>query len=416
MTDSVEKQAQTKKDDFDFDQFKKQAHKDLAGGKPLAGKNGVLTPLIKEILQTSLQAEIETHLDAPEERSNRRNGYSTKTVKTQHGAIELQTPRDRNGTFAPKLVPKRKTVLNESLDDKILSLYSLGMSYQDIATHMEDLYGVEISKGTISAITDKIIPLIREWQGRQLEEVYTFVWLDAFVIKAKEEGFVRQKSAYCVLGLNCDGLKDILGIYLGESEGAKFWLQVLTDIKNRGVKDILVASIDGLKGFPDAIQSVFPNTEVQLCVVHQIRNSLKYVAWKDYKAFLRDLKLVYRAANKDLAEKRLNDLDEKWGAKYPIVIRSWRNNWEQLTQYFKFPEEIRRVIYTTNTIEGFHRQMRKVLKTKGAFPNSDAFLKIAYLAIQQITQNWNRPIHNWNRIHSHLCVLYGDRIPLALKI
>ena len=416
MTDSTEKQQNPKKESFDFDDFKGKAYLELKNGKPLSGKNGVLTPLIKQILEASLQTELETHLDLPEEKHNRKNGYTTKTVKTRHGAVELQNPRDRNSTFDPKIVPKRKTILNESLDDKILSLYSLGMSYQDISRHMEDLYGVEIAKGTISAITDKIIPLIREWQGRQLEEVYTFVWLDAFVIKAKEEGFVRQKSAYCVLGVNCDGLKDILGIYLGESEGAKFWLQVLTDIKNRGVKDILVASIDGLKGFPDAIQSVFPATEVQLCVVHQIRNSLKYVAWKDYKAFLRDLKLVYRASNKELAEKRLNDLDEKWGSKYPIVIKSWRSNWEQRTQYFKFPEEIRRVIYTTNTIEGFHRQMRKVLKTKGAFPNQDAFLKIAYLAVQQITQNWNRPMHNWNRIHSHLCLLYGERIPLALKL
>jgi len=409
------KQSQNQ-DSFDFNSFKEQALQDLKNGKPLAGKEGILTPLIKDILQASLQGELEAHLDQSEESSNRKNGYTSKTIKTQHGNVPISNPRDRNGTFQPQIIPKRKTVLNESLDDKIVSLYALGMSYHDIAQHMEELYGVELSKGTLSSITDKVIPLVREWQGRQLEEVYPFVWMDAFFIKVKEEGFIRQKCAYCVLGVDCDGHKDILGIYLSETEGAKFWLQVLTDLKNRGIKDIIIASIDGLKGFPDAIQSVFPNTEVQLCVVHQIRNSLKYVAWKDYKAFLRDLKQVYRATNKELAEQRLNDLDEKWGSKYPIVIRSWRNNWEHLTQYFKFPEEIRKVIYTTNTIEGFHRQMRKVLKTKGAFPNKDAFLKLAYLAIQNIVKNWNRPMHNWNRVHSHLCLMYEDRIPLALKL
>ena len=402
--------------DFSYADFKAQAIKQLNDGKALSGKDGVLGPLITDIIQASLQGELEAHLDSPSESKNRKNGFTSKKVKTKSGSFEIKNPRDRNGTFSPVLIPKRKTILNESLDDKIISLYALGMSYSDISAHMDEMYGVELSKGTLSTITDKIIPVIREWQGRQLEDVYAFLWLDAFVIKVKEEGFVRKKAAYCVLGVNSDGIKEMLGIYLGEAEGAKFWLQVLTDLKNRGVKDILIASVDGLKGFPDAIQSVYPETEIQLCIVHQIRNSLKYVAWKDYRIFLRDLKQVYRAPSKDLAEKRLDDLEEKWGSKYPIVIRSWRNNWDNLSAYFKYPEEIRKVIYTTNTVEGFHRQMRKVLKTKGSFPNKDAFLKLAFLAIQNITKNWNKPIHNWNRVHSHLCILFQQRLPVSLKL
>jgi len=404
------------KQPFDYESFKQEAFEKLKQGQPLGGVDGILTPLIKDILQESLTGELESHLADEDQTRNRKNGYTSKTVKTKHGAFKIKNPRDRDGTFTPKILPKRKTILNEALDDKIVSLVAIGMSYSDISMHMEEMYGVELSTATISTITDKVIPIIREWQGRQLETVYPFVWMDAFVIKVKEEGFIRKKSAYCVLGVNCEGHKDILGIYLGEAEGAKFWLQVLTDLKNRGVKDIIIASVDGLKGFPEAIESVFSDTEVQLCVIHQIRNSLKYVAWKDYKAFMRDLKLVYKAANKELAEKRLNDLDQKWGNKYPIVMKSWRNNWEDLTNYFKYPEEIRHIIYTTNTIEGFHRQMRKVLKTKGAFTNKDAFMKIAYLALQNISKKWNRPVHNWNRILSSMCILYGERIPLSLRL
>jgi putative transposase len=400
--------------DFNYDEFKKQTVMEMNTGKTISDLEDILKPLISDVIQASLQGELDSHLNS--ENNNRRNGSIPKSVRMKSGTYDIKTPRDRNSTFEPILVPKRKTIFNESLDDKILSLYARGMSYGDIAEHMDELYGMEISKATLSAITDKVIPVIREWQERQLEDVYAFVWMDAFVIKVKEEGFIRKKSAYCVLGVSSEGQKEVLGIYLGETEGAKFWLQVLTDLKNRGVKDILIASIDGLKGFPDAIQSVFPKTEVQLCIVHQIRNSLKYVSWKDYRPFLRDLKQVYRASSKDLAEKRLGDLEERWGAKYPIVMKSWHNNWDNLTAYFKYPEEIRKVFYTTNIIEGFHRQIRKVINSKGAFVNKDAFLKIAYLAIQNITKKWNRPIHNWNRVHAQLCILFEDRIPLSLTL
>jgi len=403
------------KEPLDFVAFEKNAIEELKKGKPLTGKDGVITPLLKRILEASMEGEIEAHLQNPEEIRNRRNGRGKKTVKTGQGQVEIATPKDRNGTFQPILVRKRRNVLNETLDDKILGLFSHGLSYSQIQDHMQEMYGVELSTATLSAITDKIIPVIREWQGRQLDAVYPFVWLDAFFIKIREEGYVRQKCAYSVLGLDIEGKKDVLGVYLNDTEGAKFWLQVLTDLKNRGVKDILIASIDGLKGFPEAIEVTFEKTEVQLCIVHQVRNSLKYVAWKDYKAFVRDLKQVYRAANKDLAEKRLGDLRERWGDKYPIVIKSWENNWDRLSAFYKYPDEVRRVMYTTNTIEGFHRQMRKILKTKGAFPTKEAFLKISYLAIQNIQKKWERPIHNWNQILSTLCTLYGERVPLTIK-
>jgi putative transposase len=299
------------------------------------------------------------------------------------------------------VVKKRQTSLGKSLDDKIIALYGLGMSYADIARHMEDMYGVEISPATLSAVTDNILPVVRD---RPLEEVYPFVWMDAIHYKVRDDGKIVSKAVYTILGLNVRGIKDALGIYISEAEGANFWLQVLTDLSNRGVKDILIASIDGLKGFSDAITTIFPQTEVQLCIVHQVRNSLKYVASKDQKTFLKDLKLVYKAGTKDLAEQWLNELDTTWGKKYPIVIKSWRVNWEELSAFYKYPEEIRRIIYTTNVIEGFHRQLRKVSKTKGAFTNETALLKLIYLGSRISKKNGLcHPGTGGRRSHSYQC-------------
>jgi transposase-like protein len=402
---------------FDFEAFQAEAIKQLKAGRPLSGKDGVMTPLIKRIIEASLQGEMQSHLETEEtEAKNRRNGKSCKIMRSEQGSFELETPRDRNGTFEPELVKKRQTTLGKSLDDKIIALYGLGMSYSDISSHMEEMYGVELSPATLSAVTDNIIPVIREWQARPLEEIYPFVWMDAIHYKVREEGKTESRAVYTVLGLNVQGIKDVLGIYISEAEGANFWLQVLTDLTNRGVKDILIASIDGLKGFSEAITTIFPNTEVQLCVVHQVRNSLKYVASKDQKAFLKDLKQVYKAASKALAEQRLNDLDEVWGKKYPIVIKSWRANWEELSAFFKYPEEIRRIIYTTNVIEGFHRQLRKVTKTKGSFPNENALMKLIYLAIKKIEKKWTQPPRNWSQTVLQLSVFFEGRLKLDLRV
>lgn len=403
--------------EFDFNAFQKEALKQLKAGRPITGRDGVLTPLIKRIVESALKGELDSHLDSePEESKNRKNGKTSKTVRSDYGSFELETPRDRNSTFEPELVKKRQTSLGKSLDDKIIALYGLGMSYTDIVRHMEDMYGVDISPATLSAVTDNILPAIREWQARPLDEVYPFVWMDAIHYKVRDDGKIVSRAVYTILGLNTRGLKDVLGIYISEAEGANFWLQVLTDLSNRGVKDILIASIDGLKGFSDAITTIFPQTEVQLCIVHQVRNSLKYVASKDQKAFLKDLKLVYKSTTKDLAEQRLNELDTTWGKKYPIVIKSWRVNWEELSAFFKYSEEIRRIIYTTNVIEGFHRQLRKVSKTKGAFTNETALLKLLYLTIKNIQKKWTMPPKNWGQTVSQLSVFFEGRMKLDLRV
>jgi transposase-like protein len=376
----------------------------IKAGQPIEGKEGVLAPLIKQLTEAALEAEIESHLS--QELRNRRNGKSRKRMKSQAGSFELEVPRDRNGTFEPQIVKKYQTHLSDRIEEKILALYALGNSYSQIAEYIEEIYGVGFSKATISAVTDKILPMLSEWRQRPLQKVYPFVWLDAIHYKIKEEGQYVSKAVYTVIGVGLDGHKEVLGLYLSESEGAKFWLQVLTDLHHRGVEDILVASVDGLKGFPDAINAIFPQTDVQLCIVHQIRNSLKYVASKHHKAFMRDLKEVYRASSKEAAEEALERLDQRWGDKYPIVLQSWRNHWENLSYYFKFPKEIRRVIYTTNIIESVHRQFRKLTKTKGAFPNEESLLKLLYMGIQNAQKKWTRPIPTWGMTLSQLVIHY----------
>jgi putative transposase len=402
---------------FDFSQFQKEAIDKLKSGQSLTGKDGILTPLIKEILEAALDGEMDSHLQdcKAQDQANRRNGKLKKTMKTGTGSFEIETPRDREGSFEPELIKKRQTVLNESLDNKILSLYAAGMSYETIKDHLSDMYGLEISPAKISLITDKLMPIITEWRNRPLEAIYPIVFLDAMHFKVREEGKVTSKAFYSILGVNKEGVKDILGMYLSENEGAHFWLSVLNDLRARGLEDILIASIDGLKGFPEAIAQVFPRTEIQLCVVHQIRNSLKYVVSKDQKSFMLDLKLVYKATSKDLAEHRLLELGEKWGKKYPAVIKSWQANWEALSQYFKYPEDLRRIIYTTNIVEGFHRQVRKYTKSKGAFTSENALIKLIYCACQKILEKWNAPMHNWALIISQLQIYFEGRLNLELR-
>jgi len=401
---------------FNFADFQREAIEKLKQGQRLTGSDGILTPLIKSIIEASLEAELGHHLEHSDatDSSNRRNGKTRKQVKSAEGTFELETPRDRNGSFEPELVKKRQTILNESLDNKVLALYSLGMSYQDITAHLQEMYGVEISAGMISKITDKLLPLITEWRNRPLESIYTLVFLDAMFFKTRENGKVSTKVIYNILGVNQEGHKDILGFYIADSEGAHFWLSVLNDLKARGIKDILIACVDGLTGFPEAINASFPDTEVQLCIVHQIRHSLKYIASKDQKAFMSDLKLVYQADTKSLAEHHLLELDERWGKKYPMVIRSWNNKWESLSTYFKYSPDIRRVIYTTNAIEGFHRQVRKYTKSKAAFTSESALVKLIYAAYQRIKEKWNQPLHNWALTISQLDIYFPNRLDIHL--
>ena len=356
---------------FDFE----EALEALKSGRDLNGKDGILTPLIKQLTEAALAAELE-----------------------------------------PQLIKKHQTHLTDEIERKILSLFALGSSYQDISGHISEIYGIDVSSATISAVTDKLIPELREWQQRPLDSYYPFVWLGAIHHKVKDDGRYVSKAVYTVLGLNIEGKKEVLGLYVSESEGARFWLYVLTDLNNRGVQDILIAAVDGLTGFPEAINSIFPETEVQLCIIHQIRNSMKYVASKNQKAFMADLKPVYKAPAIDAAEDALDALEAKWGKQYPIVIQSWRNKWENLSVYFKYPEPIRRVIYTTNTIEAVHRQFRKLTKTKGGFPNENSLLKLLYVGIKNASKKWTMPIQNWNLTLSQLAIYFEGRLDAALDL
>lgn len=395
----------SQKFEIDVQEFAKA----LQSGQGLNGKDGLLTPLIKQITEAALQGEMDNHLEQ-DHADNRKNGKSRKTVKTGAGEFELETPRDRNGSFEPQTVKKYQTRLTDEMERKIISLFALGTSYQDIKQHIQDMFAFDVSAGAITAITDRLIPELRAWQERDLEAVYPFVWLDAIHYKIKENGRYVSKALYTILGLNIEGKKELLGLYLSETEGAKYWLNVLTDLQNRGVKDILIASVDGLKGFPEAIKTIYPDTEVQLCIVHQIRNSIKYIASKNQKAFMADLKTVYRAATLNAAELALDELDTKWGKQYPKVISSWRNKWTELTTYFKYPEEIRKAIYTTNAVEAVHRQFRKLTKTKGGFPNENSLLKLLYAGILKASEKWTHPIQNWNLTLSQLSIHFDDRL------
>jgi transposase-like protein len=397
-------------------EVREQALLQFKSGKPLFGKGGAFGPLLQDLLEAALEGELSAHLtEEDDDEGNRRNGHSSKTLKTSEGSLELSTPRDRHGSFSPEIVRKRQTILADTLEDKILGLYGLGMSLRDISSHIEEMYDTTISHSVLSEITERIVSKVREWQRRPLEAVYTIVWLDAMFYKVKnEEGHIVSRCLYNILGIRTDGHKEVLGCYVSESEGARFWLSVLTDLQQRGVSDILIACIDNLTGFEQAITSVFVHTEVQSCIVHQVRNTLKYVTSKDSKEVVSDVRKIYGAANKQTGEELLDELEEKWGKKYPVVIKSWRTNWHKLSTFFKYPAPIRRLIYTTNTIEGYHRQIRKVTKTKGAFTSDMALLKLVYLASERIERKWTMPISNWSLITQQLNIIFEGRMPITL--
>ena len=402
----------TMKKKFDYESFEKQALDQLKKGVPLEGKDGILSPLLKQLLESSLEGELDAHLEQDND-PNRRNGKNSKKVKTSYGVVDINTPRDRNSTFSPQILPKRQTTFGDSLDHKIISLYAKGMSYEDISAHLSEMYSIDASPATLTAVTDRIVQEVQQWQQRTLEELYPIVWMDAIHYKVKEEGTIKSKAVYCIIGINTDGMKDLLGMYIGESEGAKFWLNVLSDLRDRGVKDILIACIDNLKGFSEAIESVYTNTDVQLCIVHQVRNSLRYVPYTDTKAIITDMKSIYQAPTKEQAEKALITFGEKWNKKYPRVVDSWKNNWERLSNFYKYPKEIRKMIYTTNIIEGFHAQLRKVTKTKRVFSNDMALLKLLYLVQNDIaTKKWDTPVFGWKMIKSQLMIIFDERFKI----
>jgi len=399
------------KEKINWEEFSKEAAEQIRQGKPITGEGGIFSPLIKQVIEAALEGEMDAHLThTRSEESNRRNGRTQKNLKSSLGSFEIFTPRDRNASFEPQTIEKRQTLLPGDLEQKILGLYGLGMSYKDIQTHLNEMYGLTVSDGVLNSITDRVIPAIREWQSRPLERLYAIVWMDAIHFKIREDGKVITKAVYSVLGVNLNGQKEVLGLYLGQNESATFWLQVLNDLNQRGVEDILIASIDNLNGFAEAIENIFPKTEVQLCVIHQIRNSMKYIPWKDYRVFIKDLKEVYQAGTLELAEHYLDELEQKWGKKYPVIIKSWRNNWPRLSHYFKYPEPIRKLIYTTNTVEGYHRMVRKVTKSKGAFTSDMAMLKLVYLATLNFQKRWVNNIRNWPQIINQLFVYFDERI------
>lgn len=393
---------------FDWKAFEAGALQRLSNGEELGGADGILTPLIKRLLEASLDGEMQAHVN--ENRPNRRNGTTRKTVKTSHGPLDVEIPRDRDGSFNSELLPKRRNTLGDGLDNKILALYGLGMSYSDIRAHLAEMYGLNVSEATLSTITDKVMDELAEWQNRQLDPVYPFVWLDALHYKVRHEGRVVSRAIYTVLAMRMDGRKELLGLFISEAEGARFWLGVLSELQQRGVEDILVASIDNLSGFGEAIETVFPQTDVQLCLVHQMRNSLRYVVHSDYKSVTKMLKAIYRAPSRELAQQAFDQFSAEWGKKYPLIVRSWTDNWDRLTRMYDYPAPIRKVIYTTNPVEGVHRQFRKVTKTKGAFVNDQALVKLLYLAYKRISAKWTAPTHNWGLALQQLYLLFPDRL------
>ena len=400
----------------DLDQLQKKALRQLRSGESLFGKDGAFAPMLKHFLETALEAEMKDHLDeSARNQGNKRNGKGKKTIKSSVGSFEIATPQDRKSSFEPQIIKKRETILADSLQDKIIGLYGLGMSFRDISNHIKEMYDTELSPTVLSQITDRVIPEVQAWQNRPLDPLYCILWLDAMHYKVRDEGRIVSKAVYNILGINKEGKKEILGMYVSQSEGANFWLQVLTDLHNRGMKDVLIACTDNLAGFSEAILSVYPQAEVQSCIVHQIRNSLKYVASKDQKAFMADLKPVYRAETKSIAEQNLLALSEKWKKKYPVVTKSWENNWEKLSTYFQYTAPIRKLIYTTNAVEGYHRQIRKVTKTKGAFTSDMALMKLIYLATRNIEKKWTTPLQNWALTVQQLSIKFGDRLALDIS-
>lgn len=392
---------------------------DERGIKDIAGVQDLVKELTSGMIQEVMDAELEDELGYSKydyknkQTDNSRNGSYKKTVTSSQGDVELTVPRDRNGEYEPQIVKKHQTDIS-AIEDKIIYLYAQGVSTRDIEKTMQEMYGIEVDATRVSKITDKLLPLIREWQNRPLESVYAMVMLDAIHYKVREEGIVVKKAVYIAIGTDLEGKKDVLGLWIGATESSKYWLGVLNGLKNRGVQDILIVSVDGLTGFSDAIATAYPKTEIQRCVIHQIRSSTRYVSYKDVKAFTAALKPIYKAATEEIALEALDDLEHLWGAKYPAAVRSWREHWDELATMFKYPAEIRRIIYTTNAIENFNRQLRKVTKTKSAFVSDDALLKQLYLVTMQVTEKWTMPIKDWGSILMQLMVYFGDRVNVRL--
>ncbi len=383
----------------------------------LIGEDGILKDLSKALIERVLDGELTHHLgykkngNRPEESENARNGKSKKRIITKDGEMEVAIPRDREGGFEPVLVKKHQRRFT-GFDDKILSMYARGMTVREIQGYLKDIYGTEVSPDLISTVTDQVVDEIRAWQNRPIDAIYPIVYLDAMRIKVRDNGQIINKAFYLALGVNMEGQKEVLGIWVAQNEGAKFWMAVITELKNRGLQDILIACVDGLKGFPEAIESVFPQTKIQLCIIHMLRHSLKYVSWKDRKNVAADLKPVYTAVNETEAQWALEKFAEKWDDKYPTISASWKRNWEGIVTFLAFPEEIRRAIYTTNAIESLHRSLRKLIKHRGAFPTDDAALKMLYLGLRNIARRWTMPIRNWSQAINQLALFFPDRLPV----
>jgi transposase-like protein len=398
------------KEEFDFKAFAKQAGDALRAGKPLAGKDGVFTPLLKMIIESALEGELDDHLvDTRKTGKNRRNGHGAKNLQSSLGGFEVLAPRDRNSSFEPQIVEKRQHKLSSDIDGQIIALFSRGMSYRDIQQHVGEMYGIEVSEGTLTAITDRIVPQILDWQNRPLDSLYPVIWLDAMHFKVREDGTVKTKAVYSILGVSTCGEKEVIGVYFGDHESSRFWRQVLHELKQRGIQDILIACIDNLNGFAEAIEDLFPQTDVQLCLVHQMRNSMKCISEKDMKPMVRDLKKIYQATNVQMALQYLQEAESTWGGKYKVVFKSWHRNWDRLTNFYKYPPQLRRLIYTTNPIESYHRMVRKVTKTKGAFSSENAILKQIYLATMNAQTKWKGAILAWPSIRKDLIAYFEDR-------
>ena len=390
--------------------------KDYKNPEDMLGPNGILHQLKRALVEKALEGEVDHHLGYEKNSvegnnsGNSRNGKYPKTVKDKNGEMTVEIPRDRNGTFEPKIIKKGQRRL-DGFDEKIISMYARGMTTRDIQGHLEEIYGTDVGPELISTVTNEVTKEVQLWQNRPLDEVYPIVFLDALRVKIRSQGTVVNKAVYLAIGVNMEGMKEVLGLWVADTEGAKFWLQVVTDIRNRGTKDILIACVDGLKGFPEAIESVFPDTSVQLCIVHAVRNSIKYVPWKDRKALAADLKEVYKSATIDNAEVALTKFEKKWDKKYPMISKSWRTNWERLTVFMDFVPAIRKVIYTTNAIESLNMTLRKTIKNRASFPNDESALKLLYLALKLIRKKWTMPIRDWGAAINQFAIKFEGRVP-----
>jgi putative transposase len=381
----------------------------------ISGPNGILKQLTKKILESALNAEMTDHLGYEKHQhgkgNNSRNGKTTKTVTSESGDLPLDVPRDRNSEFEPKIIKKHQRRF-EGFDSQILSLYARGMTTRDIQNHIKEIYDVDISPELVSQVTNEIITEVKEWQSRPIDAMYPIVFFDAIIVKGRTDGKVANKSVYLAIGINLEGKKEVLGLWISENEGAKFWMNIITELSNRGLKDILIACIDGLKGFPEAINSVFPNTKIQLCIVHMIRNSVKYVSWKERKMICADLKKIYNAPSEKIGLEELETFAGKWDKKYPTISKSWRTNWNNLNEFFSYPENIRKAIYTTNAIESLNASLRKVVQKRSAFPTDESIFKVLYLALTKAEKKWTMPIRDWGAALNQLSLIFGDRIPL----